>query len=68
MLFIRHPPNISAPLSRKNLPENLSPDHILDINGVIAYKFTSSRHEAQFHLPPESGGGFSEAGHNERGV
>ncbi len=38
------------------------------LNGVIAHGLTSSRHEAQFHLPTESGGCFSEVGHNERWV
>ena len=29
------------------------------MNGVVAHGLTSSRHEAQFHLPSESSGGFS---------
>ena len=35
----------------------------LEVDGVIAHGLTLSRHEGQFHLPTESGGGFSEAGH-----
>ena len=37
----------------------------LELDGVVAHGLTSSRHEAQFHLPAESRGGFSEAGHGE---
>ncbi len=40
----------------------------LSINGVVAHGLTLSRNEPKFHLPTESGGGFSEAGHSERGV
>ncbi len=35
---------------------------------VVAHGLTSSWDKAQFHLPTESGGGFSEAGHGERRV